>query len=306
LRQIGIISFCFVFFIIISTECVNAEDIITWLPPTGSPKIIKPEKIVSLAPSITEILFYIGAGKQVVGVTRFDDWPPQVSNIRRVGGYLDIDIETIAAIKPDIVFCEMNSGVKNAVEHLAKLGISVAIVKTDNVQSVILAIVETGKVIGMYKEASEKAENLRLRLENIKTRVADLKPVSVMVFFNFEPLMAAGKGTFTDSIIRLAGGINRADFSGVKYPVIDREMLVKLDPEVIIDQAGHENIDGGIVERKPQFLHDFRNIKAVRNKRIYSLSGYYMFRPGPRVVDNVELLASILHPEVIFHYEKQQ
>jgi len=304
LRKIVFIEVCLIVLTLLSPTCVNA-DVIMWLPPAGPPKINKPGKIISLAPSITEILFHIGAGNLVVGVTRFDDWPPQVSNIKRVGGYLDIDIEAIAAIKPDIVFCEMNSGVKNAVEHLAKLNINVAIVKADDVESVIDAIAAVGKAVGMEKESLAKADDLKLRLGHVRASIAGLKPVPMIVFFNFEPLMAAGRGTFTDSIIRMAGGINLADFSGVKYPVIDREMLVKLDPDVIIDQTGHVIIDGGVVEQKPQFLNDFKNIKAVKNNRIYSLPGYYMFRPGPRVVDNVEKLAGILHPELRLHNEKQ-
>jgi iron complex transport system substrate-binding protein len=274
----------------------SGAGVLEWLPPAGPPKG-DGGRIVSLAPSITEILFEIGAGKRIVGVTRYDDWPPAVKSIKRVGGYLDVDLETIISLKPEIVFCEPNSGIKSAVERLAETGVHVGVVRVNDVESIIRAVSEIGASIGNAAEAGKRAREMRSSLADVSARIAHLRPVRILIFFNVNPLMAAGKGTFTDSVISLAGGENLADDSPISYPIMDRERLSALDPDVIIDQSEAAMGTSGAIPYPSAVILGMKYLKAVGGGRVYSLPGNYLFRPGPRIIQGIETLAHALHPE---------
>jgi iron complex transport system substrate-binding protein len=268
-----------------------------WLKPSGPPAA-PPSRVVSLAPSITEILFEIGAGEAVAGVTRYDDWPPQVRSIKRVGGYLDLDFETVISLRPDAVLCEPNSGIKGAVERMAGAGIHVGVVQTPDAAAIFEAVERLGEVMGRAAQGAQKAAALRSRIAAVREKVRGLDATGVIILFNAVPPMAAGPGTFADSIITLAGGRNLAADARVGYPVLDRERLLVLDPDVIIDQSEAAMSSGGNTGRPSPAITGIKGLKAVKNGRVHSMPGLYLFRPGPRVAESVEGLAAFFHPEV--------
>ncbi|MFA6034835.1 MAG: helical backbone metal receptor, partial [Myxococcota bacterium] len=157
-----------------------------WLQPPGAPGS-PPKKVISLAPSITEILFEVGSGGAVAGATRYDDWPPEARKIKRVGGYLDADIEAIIAMKPDAVFCEKNSGVKNTVEKLASLGIPVGVVSTPDMGSILSATEEIGAAMGRAAAGKQSAASMRARLGAVESAVRGLRRPGVLVLYNIAP-----------------------------------------------------------------------------------------------------------------------
>lgn len=273
---------------------------LTWLDPAGPPK--GPVKtIVSLAPSITEILFAVGAGDRIVGVTRYDDWPPAAKAIRRVGGYLDVDLETVLTLKPGAVLCEPNAGIKNVVERLAGAGIPVGVVTTVDVASIFRAIEEVGAAVGRKTEGEAQAAMLRTAFAAVKTAVAGREPVPVLLFYNVQPLMTAGRGSFADEALRIAGGKNLAGDSPVMYPVYDLEKVAAMDPRVIIDQSEETMGDTGLAGEPSPFWKRWPALRAVKDGRVYTVPGGYLFRPGPRIVHSIELIARMLHPEAFTH-----
>ncbi|MBI5528567.1 MAG: cobalamin-binding protein [Deltaproteobacteria bacterium] len=287
-------KFVFMFLAVIPLDV--SAGVLAWLPPAGEPKA-PPARIVSLAPSITEMLFEIGAGGRVVGVTRYDDWPPEAKKVRQIGGYLDVDIETVMLLKPDAVFCEPNAGIKNVVERLAGAGIPVGVVTVAEVASIFLAIEELGRAVGHEEKAKATAAGLRTRLDALKKRIEGTAPATVLLFFNVSPLMAAGKGAFADEALRLAGGKNLAGESPVMYPVYDVEKVAALDPAVIVDQSEATMGATGLSGDSAAFWKKWPNLKAVKTRRVHTVPGVYLFRPGPRIVESIEKLARTLHPE---------
>ena len=272
-----------------------AAGTLAWLAPAGAPKAV-PARVVSLAPSLTEILFAVGAGDLVKGVTRYDDWPLEAQRLPRVGGYLDIDIEAVLALKPGAVLCEPNSGIKNVVERLAGAGIPVGVVTTTDVASIFTAIEEIGAVVGRKSEAVATASSLRAQLRAVEAAVAGRAPVSVLLFYNVQPLMAAGRGSFADEALRIAGGKNLAGDSPVMYPVYDAEKVAALDPLVIIDQSEETMGSTGLDGAPSAFWKKWPQLKAVKAGRVQTVPGGYLFRPGPRIVESIGKIARMLHP----------
>jgi len=273
-----------------------SAEALTWLPPAGPPKG-PVMSVVSLAPSVTEMLFELGAGDLVKGVTRYDDWPPAAQKIRRVGGYLDVDLETVILLRPDAVLCEPNAGIKNIVERLAGAGIPVGVVTTPDVSSILNAIEEVGTSVGKAAAGRERAAALRAQLDGLKKKIAGREAVPVLLFYNVAPLMAAGKGSFADEALRLAGGKNLAGSSPVMYPVYDIEKVAALDPEVIIDQSEDTMSAAGLSGEPSPLWKKWTNLRAVKRGRVHTVPGGYLFRPGPRIVDSIEKIARMLHPE---------
>jgi iron complex transport system substrate-binding protein len=269
---------------------------IEWLAPAGPPAG-KLTSVVSLAPSITEMIFAVGAGGLVQGVTRYDDWPPEVQKVRRVGGYLDVDIEAVLALKPGAVFCEPNSGIKNIVTRLAGAGIPVGVVRTTDTASIFSAIEEVGAAVGRLDEGRKTAAALRGRLAALQKRIAGRAPAPVLLFYNVQPLMAAGNGSFADEALRIAGGNNLAGGSPVMYPVYDIEKVTALDPAVVIDQSESTMGAAGLSGSPSTFWKKWPDLRAVKTGRVVTIPGGYLFRPGPRIVDSIEMIARLLHPE---------
>jgi len=267
-----------------------------WLPPAGPPQGAVSSD-VSLAPSITAMTYAVGAGDLVKGVTRYDDWPPAAQKIRRIGGYLDVDLEAVIGLKPAAVLCERNSGIKNVVTRLAGAGIHVGVVSTPDVASIFTAIEEVGAAVGRAPEGREKAAALRAQLQALEKRLAGRAPVPVLLFYNVQPLMAAGKGSFADEALRLAGGLNAAGDSPVMYPVFDAEKVVALDPQVIIDQSEETMGITGLAGEPAAYWKKWPQLRAAKAGRIHTVPGGYLFRPGPRIVDSIEKIARLLHPE---------
>lgn len=269
---------------------------LSWLDPAGPPKGAV-RRIVSLAPSITETLFAVGAGDRIVGATRYDDWPPEAKKIRRVGGYLDVDLETIMTLKPDAVFCETNAGIKNVVERLAGAGIPVGIVTVADVASIFTAIEEVAAAVGRKAAGGEEAASLRASFAKVRGAVAEREPVPVLLFYNVQPLMAAGRGSFADEALRIAGGRNLAGDSPVMYPVYDIEKVSAMDPRVIVDQSEETMGETGLAGEPSSLWKKWPGLRAVKDGRVHTVPGGYLFRPGPRIVDSIEKIARMLHPE---------
>ncbi len=249
----------------------------------------KETKIISVAPSVTEILYSIGLGDNIAGVTRYDDYPEDVKNKEVVGGYLDIDVEKILKIKPDVVICEPNSGIREAVELLSMKGISVIVVDVKSVMDILFAIEELGTVFDRQKEAAELLNNLTSRYVNLQKYIKKYGVNSGLVVLNENPMMVAGRNSFVGELLLLIG-LKNAYSGEQKYPVLDSEMLYLMKPDIVFNIS--EEVMSGEPKKSSNSSERFRifNKKSVS---FHNITNPALIRPSPRFVDALEILCSL-------------
>jgi iron complex transport system substrate-binding protein len=249
----------------------------------------KVERIVSLAPSVTEILFAVGAGPKVVGVDRFSSWPPEARKVEVVGSDLEPSLERIVALRPDVVFSARTANPESTVRSLERLGISVYVSHAPTVGAVRRDIVQIGEVVGRRAEAEALSTRMEARIEALRGAVSGdggHGPLVLVVVWP-EPMTVAGPGSFVDELLRHVGARNLAGDAPVPFPTYGVERVIERQPDVIIvgtHAAGAPPLQP--LERLP--------VPAAKNRRIHLLDGDLLFRPGPRLVEGAEALVRAL------------
>jgi iron complex transport system substrate-binding protein len=252
---------------------------------------VRPSRIVALAPSIVENLFFIGAGSLIVGATTFSNFPAEAEKIPTVGTYSKLDIEKITYLSPDLIVATKDGNEKESVQRLREIGFPVFVLGAGNVDDVINEIEAVADLVGMSEGAAPKVRSLRERLRTIAEDTKGKRRPRVFLQLNWHPLVTAGPGTFADDVISKAGGDNIADARGPLYPVFNVEKVVSLAPEVmIISSMG----DGSAFDEIRNEWGRWSSIPAVRKGRVFRVDAN-LFRPSPRIVDAVELFARWFH-----------
>jgi len=249
-----------------------------------------PKRIVSAAPSATELAFAVGLGDEVVAVDKFSNYPPDAKTRTSIGSYTDPDLETILGAKPDLVLVT-DVHVAKLLPALEKQGIPSLVLTAKNIEGVLLDILLLGRVAGHEAHSEQVVADLRTRIAAVETRVAGSDPVSV--FYELDPsLFTAGPGTFIDDVIRRAGGHNIASAATEPYPQLSAEDVIAADPAVILlaDEAS------GATPQSVATRSGWTKLSAVKSGRIILIDPDIGSRPGPRVVDALELIAATLHP----------
>ena len=257
------------------------------------------QRMVSLAPSITEMLFALNVGDNVVGVTRFDDFPAQVKKLPIVGGYIDPSVEAIVALKPDLVVCVKNPGGRDRLEVLTRLNIPVLVMPENHLMDIFTNIRYLGKLFNKTPRAETLINAITIHIHRIESNVRGLEAPRTLLIYGHKPLVAAGPGSFGDEMLQIAGAKNVAVDSSLRYPNLPMENVIRLAPEVIIDAS----ISGTGAEISAPQAQDFWStwqiIPAVKNKRVYIFDSALWFRPGPRIAEGIERLAKLLHPTLV-------
>jgi iron complex transport system substrate-binding protein len=254
-----------------------------------------PRRIVSLAPNLTEILFALGAGPLVVGVTRYDDYPPEVQGLPKVGGFVDPSVEAILALRPDLVVCVPNSGSKERMEVLARMGIPVQVLPAYGLEDVFAAVRSLGEVVGKRGIAEDIHQGLRNTIQRIQEGVKGKVKPKVLLVYGHRPLVVAGPKSFGGSLLEIAGGEN-AVVSSVPYPVVPMEEILGLNPEVIIDASmSGRGAEMSAIEVQ-EFWDRWKALRAVRSGRVHLFDSSIWFRAGPRIGEGLEQLFLLLHP----------
>jgi iron complex transport system substrate-binding protein len=249
-------------------------------------------RIVSLAPSVTEILFGIGAGDRLVGVSSFCDYPAEVAAIPRVGTFTKPSIEAILAARPDLVIAARGPATMNAVASVRGVGVPVLVIDDVKLADVWKAIEDIGTHTGRVEAAARLADKMRRRFDAVESRLAGVPRRRVLVVVGQTPLIVAGVETFVNDLIRVAGGVNVAADTGQPWPRLSLETVLSREPEVIIDSAlSHE--DGADVA----FWSRFPRLPAVRDGRVHAYRSFAALRGGPRLADAAEEFARLIHPE---------
>ncbi|OLB61876.1 MAG: cobalamin-binding protein [Nitrospirae bacterium 13_2_20CM_2_61_4] len=252
-----------------------------------------PHRVVSLAPSITEILFAIGLGERVVGVTQFCDYPPETQAKPKVG-YTHPNLEAIVALQPDLIVAPREILRADVLGKLDQLRIPTYVLDAQTVDSILGHIQTLGRILGASVAADELADRLRRRIEDITARTSSLPRPRVLYVLSSEPLITVGPGSFIHQLIELAGGSNVAARARVAYPRLSMEAVLKEDPEVLLFPSGRvEGIAGGEELRWERWA----TLAAVKLKRLHRVPNNVLNRPGPRIIEGLEALARIFHPE---------
>lgn len=254
----------------------------------------KPQRIVSLAPGDTEILFALGLDEEIVGVTDYCDWPEKAKEKEKIGGFSTPNIEKVVALNPDIVFGAGGVGEKAALA-LEKLGIKVFVIDVKTIDELLAKIKDTGKLLGKTNEAENLVDSLSKRIEVIKDKVGSLSEnqrPKVYVEIWSDPLMTAGTDTFIHNIVELSGGKDAIEIKG-EFPTINAEAVIGANPDVILLPV-HGKTDVDEIYNRP----GWQAIEAIKNKRVYQVNPDTNVRPGPRLIDALEEAAKILHPDL--------
>jgi iron complex transport system substrate-binding protein len=254
-----------------------------WL---GPPPPAVPRRVVSLAPSMTDIVIALGKTDRLVGVTRFDD-APEVKGLPRVGGFLDPSAEAIVALRPDLVLWFTDAGAAPAVDRLAALGIPVLALPVVSVADVLASCRAVGAALGDRAAGERLGARLEDTIARFRARSARLPPRRVLFIVGREPLVVAGPGSYPDELLRVLGARNVVEGT-VAWPVFPVERAAALDPDVIIDAAVREHGNGG--DRA------LSAIPAVRRGAVRRLPSDAALRPGPRLELALALLFEAIHP----------
>jgi len=254
-----------------------------------------PKRVISLAPNSTEIIYALGQEHRLIGATRYSDYPPEALNLTRVGSYVHLDLERIVALKPDLCIAIKDGNPIAVVKRLESLNIPVYAVDPRNTEAVIDTIIEIGHLLNADEKAKELARDMRLRIQKVKSMIAKThQRPRVFIQIGIAPIVSAGTRTFIHELIGLAGGKNLAEGPTV-YPRYSQEQVVALSPEVFIisSMARGERFD----QIKAEWSQ-WPDLPAVRNQRIFLVDSNLFDRPSPRLVDALELLVPLIHPEL--------
>lgn len=257
-----------------------------------------PERIVSLSPKNTEMLYALGLGDRVVGDTDYCNYPPEAANKTKVGGITNVNVEQVAALNPDVVFADSLTK-KDVAERLESMGYPVIVNDPRNVSDIENSIVRMGAVCDAEANATRLAGEINASILAITDKTSTLnesqKPRVLMLLDTYD-FYVAGSNCYGNELILLAGGQNVA-YQLNDYASMSKEAVIDADPDIIImpvdqySQADFEGLRNGTADW-------MRQLTAVKNGHVYAIASDPVFRPGPRVVEAAQAMAKIIHPEL--------
>jgi iron complex transport system substrate-binding protein len=255
------------------------------------------QRIVSTAPSITETLFAMGLGPRVVGVTIYCKYPPEVLKLPKIGTFLKPDTETIVALHPDLVVVEKN--LNRLPEQLAQLHMRHIEFESLNLETIYAGIREVGKAADATAAADRLIHELQSGFQEIRQRTSGLPKPTVALLVghtgnHLEGLIAGATHSYFSDLIDAAGGTNIFSDSSVPYPTVSLEEILSRNPDFILELSG----EGRAKQEEIVKLWKEQSLRAVASGRVYPLPAELFLVPGPRVVEAVQMLAHILHPEL--------
>jgi iron complex transport system substrate-binding protein len=293
--------FVFSIWVLLCTSAQSADR--TVIDQLGRKVVLSdnPMRIVSLAPNITEIVFALGQERRLIGVTRFSDFPPEAKRIPSVGSYVNLDLEKIVSLKPDLCIATKDGNPREVATSLEYLNIPVYAVDPRNLDSVMATIVEMGRLLNVIDKAGKLVENMRSRIACVDSMVSKTthRP---RVFFQIgvSPIVSVGTKTYIHELILRAGGKNLAA-GQIPYPRFSREQVLALSPEVVIITSMER---GKVFETVKAQWRCWSDLPAVRDDRIILVDSNILDRPTPRMVDGLELLVRVIHPELFKSEDK--
>lgn len=265
-------------------------------PSTTQPP---PQRIISLSPSTTEVIYGVGAFERVVAVSDYDKFPPEVSRLPRIGGWSNTNLEQVATLKPDLIIMT-SSQAPLIKDKLDALGVRTVTVPSFTIADVLLSIEQIGAVTGRDEAARTLAAETRAKLEDVRGRTRDLPRLRVLCIVDRVPgtlrgLYTATRGSFFAELIEIAGGESIAPPASNGFGQISKEAVVSLNPDIIFDML--QTGDGKLAENTQEVWKELAQVRAVREGRVYSLRDESMLHPSQFVGDTARKFAQLIHPQ---------
>jgi iron complex transport system substrate-binding protein len=253
----------------------------------------KVDRVVSLAPNLTEIVFAVGGGNRLVGNTTYCDFPAEARNIVKVGDTLHPSLEKIIALQPQVVLVSTASQLEVFTQQLQSHNIAVFVTDPHDLEGVFRSIEQVGEILGEERQAKLMVQRLQERSTLVENAVKPATPIRIFYQLSAEPLYTAGHDAFVTDLIKRAGAISvTADVPGA-WPKFSAESALAAKPEAIILPTGGSMGEGNTTVAEP-----LKKSPAVINNRVYKINDDHLVRPGPRAVDGLEEMARALHPEM--------
>lgn len=261
---------------------------------------LKAQRIISLSPSTTEVIWGVGAFGRVVAVSDYDDFPPEVKNLPKIGGWSNTNLEQVATLKPDLIVLTQSQS-PMIKDKLDALGVPVVVVPSYTVGDALASITQIGAAVGEEEGARKLLEETKAKLDAVRAATEGLKRPRVLCIVDRVPgtlrgLYAASKGSFFVELIEIAGGESIAPPAANGFGQIGKEAVVTLDPDIIIDMAQSSN-NGQLAEDPKEVWNELNQVKAVREGRVFALRDTSVLHPSQRVGDTARKFAELIHPE---------
>ena len=253
-----------------------------------------PKRLIALAPNLTEILYALDLGDRVVGVTNHCNYPPEASLKPKVGSYIHLNVEQIISLSPDLVIGTMDGNERYVLDLLEQARIKVFFVNPRDVRQAIETISTVGLVCGVPERARQISGRLTTRVDRVVEATGTKKKPLVFLQIHIQPIMTVNRNTVHHDLIHLAGGENMAADEPVTYPRISLEEVIRRKPKVILISSMERE---GRFEKARQDWLQWTSIPAVQKGRVHLIDSDVIDRPAPRVVDGLEIMAKLLHPE---------
>ena len=247
---------------------------------------MKVTRVVSTAPSVTENVFAVGAGDRLVGVTTFCNYPEEAKSIAKIGDTMTPNMETIVALKPDIVFVSTASQIEAFTKTLEQNGIAVYVTDPKSLEDVFKDLLKLGEIFGTEQKADTVVTNLRQRVANAMAALAGKPRLKVFVQISKEPLFTIGKQSFLTEFLEQCNLMSVTSDIETAYPKLSKETARSLAFDALILSLSDDNAEPNEV---------FHNSPAVKNSFVYAFDADTLARPGPRLVDNMESIVTLVH-----------
>ena len=261
----------------------------------------RPKQIISLAPSLTQTVFALGAEDRLVGRTRFCLWPPEAVAIKSIGGPAVPEIESIMALKPDLILATTLTPIE-VVRQIEALGVPIAIFKQEGVEGTFSDMQVIGRLTGTAVQADAAIQKLEKHRRDLAEKVdaIGMRPRTLLLY-GVDGLYSAKVGTFPSDMIELAGGVNVVKTTASDWPQLSMESIIEWNPEIILVTLRINGEGNKLADKiKADWKEDTRwtTVSAVINQRIYILDDTLMSVPGPLMIETAETIAKVIHPEL--------
>jgi len=290
-RHLGISLGCLLLFVG-PTQAFTVRDMLGRDVALSAP----PRRIVSLVPSVTEILYGLGAEELVAGVTTLCDFPPAAQQKPKVGGIVNPSLEVIASLRPDLVLATTEGNRDSTIQQLEALGIPTYVVSPKNFSGVLESIELIGGLTRRQEAARRMVEEIRRRGERVIELTRGQPRPTVLYLVWADPIVVPGRDTLITGLIRMAGGMSVSSEERIDWPRLSLEQVVARAPDVVI-VASHSRLH--VEDALRRWREQKIMVPAFKNGRVHTIDGNLVHRPGPRVVDGLEALARIIHPGAV-------
>jgi len=253
-----------------------------------------PRRIVTLAPGCAEIAAALGLGERIVGVTDYTDWPPRVRSLPRVGSYVDFSVEAVAALHPDLVLATDDGNPPPALRKLRRLGLRVETLRLWGWKDIEREILRLGAALSRTAEAKAAVDAMEAAARCVADRTRGVPSPRVLFAYETMPVVSAGRGTFTDELVSMAGGVSVTHDTKTPYPRLGPEEILARAPDAVIAASMNPTLDAA---RWKEWAAARPSLPAVRHGRVHVVDSTNMDRPSQRAARGLVLLARTLHPD---------